>query len=238
MPLNRPISELIEELSRVGRRPPEHLVRQILATPDEARAPLVALATRKEALHAAEPACWGPVHALRLLGEIPDTSMVEPLLNTLPVEIRYEGDQAAEFWAAEVLEIIASCGTDIIPLLWEWSEGTTHSDNSRGAALHTLIYIGHNQPETYDDIAAEARARLAQSQDTTVTTFLVYLLSGLEVEAAYKEVMAAYREKRVDTEVLPAATARQLIFGRQMDKERLKPIPFWERYELDGPFAA
>jgi hypothetical protein len=187
-------------------------------------------------LYAPEPSCWGPLHALRLLGELPHTSMLAPLLNVLPVEIHDEHDQAPELWAAEVLDIASACGPEAIPLLWEWAHDDTHGSHSRGAALHVLVYIAYRWPDQRATIVNEARARLAQAPDQTETTFLAFLLASLAVADAYREVLAAYQAKRIDTGILPAAQARQMLLGGIDTNDYMRRLEFWERYDIDGPF--
>jgi hypothetical protein len=230
------IAELVRQLQHAGMRPPRHVVQRILTHGDGARAPLIELATSTHKLYEAEPICWGPLHALRLLGEIPDVSMLPPLLSALPVEIRDEHDQATELWAAEVLDVASECGPDAIPLLWEWVSDTSHSQHSRGAALHTLVYIAYRWIAYFDTIVEEARTRLRQQPDMTETTFLAFLLANLTVADAYDEVMAAYREKRVDTAVLSASQARQMILSGIEPADYTSRFEFWERYDIDGPF--
>lgn len=69
-------------------------------------------------------------------------------------------------------------------------------------------------------------------------TFLVYLLASLEVEEAYDQVMNAYRARKVHTETLSAARARQLILGDKLDATDMGPLSFWERYDAYGPYEA
>jgi hypothetical protein len=232
-----PANELVQQLKRAGTRPPERLVGRILAHGAVAREPLLQLATDTQTLHAPEPACWGPIHALRLLGELPDMAMIAPLLDTLPIEIRDEQDQASEIWAGEVLDVIASCGPEAIPVLWNWADDETHSERSRASAVHTLSYIAGRFDETYNPIVEEARTRLEharQQQDRNAVTFLVYMIAGLGVQTAYHEVMAAYREGQVDTTVLPASAARQLLLN-QGAQDAFTRLSFWERYDEYGP---
>jgi hypothetical protein len=235
-----PANELVQQLRRAGMRPSERLVGRILACGAAAREPLLQLATDTQTLYAAEPACWGPIHALRLLGELPDIAIIPPLLSTLPIEVRHEDDQAPEIWAGEVLDILASCGAEAVPLLWEWADDTAHSERSRASAAHTLSYIAARFDETYSPIVTEARTRLEharQQQDRQATTFLVHLLAGLGVQDAYQAVMAAYREGQVDTKMLPASTARQLLLS-QGTRDALVWLSLWERYDEYGPFPA
>ncbi len=236
MSTDTPAAKLVHQLENAGMRPPRSVVQRLLSHGDDAREPLIELATSTHRLHEPEPVCWGPLHALRLLGEIPDLSMLPPLLGALPVEIRDEHDQATELWAAEVLDIASECGPDAIPLLWEWVSDQSHSTFSRGSALHTLVYIAYRWVSHFDEIVEEARARLRQQPDRTETTFLAFLLANLTVADAYNEIMTAYREKRIDTEIVPAARARQMILSGVEPADYTTRFEFWKRYEFDGPF--
>jgi hypothetical protein len=232
--------ELVQQLRRAGMRPSERLVGRILAHGAAAREPLLQLATDTQTLYAPEPACWGPIHGLRLLGELPDIAIIPPLLNALPIEIHNDQDQAPEIWASEVLDILTTCDAEAIPVLWDWADDETHSGRSRASAVHTLNYIAYHIEETYGPIVEEARARLEharQQQDRQVTTFLVYLLASLGVQSAYQEVMAAYREGQVDTTVLSASAARQLLLT-QTALDALPRLSFWDRYNEYGPFPS
>lgn len=235
---NKSIQEQLVQLRQAGKRPTERLIQQILETGTVARPVLIELATNHQDLYDTEPVCWGPIHALRLLAEMPDVVMIAPLLNALPVQVRYEGDEAPEIWSAEVLDIIASCGRPAISLLWDWADATEHSLHSRNSAIYTLFFIATADPTTYDEIVDEARARLARSEDMDQITFLVYLLASLEVEEAYDQVMNAYRARKVHTETLSAARARQLILGDKLDATDMGPLSFWERYDAYGPYEA
>lgn len=236
MPAEKTVQELVGQLKQAGLRPSERLVERILSHGVDAREPLIALATETALLYEAEPLCWGPIHALRLLGEVPDAAMIEPLLRMTPVTIRDEDDQAPELWADDVLEIIARCGAVAIPHLWAWAADETHSYRSRGAALHAMAHVVYSAPEARDDVVQEARARLSQTEDMDMTTFLVYLLASLGIADAYQDVMAAYKAQRVDTQMIRASAARQLLLGK-VNEEDFAQHTFWQLYDEYGPVA-
>jgi hypothetical protein len=236
MPTEKTLHDLAASLEQAGMRPPEKLIQRILEhDPAEIRAELLPLATRTEMLYQEEPACWAPLHALRLLGEVPDVDIIEPLLGRVPVSIRYEGDQPPELWTQDLLEMIARCGTAAVPILWRWSEDASKQYRSRGAALHAVAYIAHTTPEEHDALVARARHRLAEVEDKDNTTFLVYMLVVLGIADAYQEVMEAYKARRVDNEFIPAATARQYLLSNGQ-REDFTWHSFWELYDVFGPF--
>lgn len=234
MALETSIHDLVQQLRRAGPRPSERLIERILAYGPSARGGLLTLATEKQTLHEPEPVCWGPVHALRLLMEMPDVTMIPPLLATIPVEVQAEGD-AGEYWASEVLDVIASCGPESIPLLWAYGDDTNYTERARGAAVHALVFVVYGAPEAREIVTTEARTRLTTCTDPLMGAFLVNVLAQLGVAAAYAEVMAGYHAGRVNAEIIPAATARQLLLAA---KPAVPPrYTFWERYEFYGPFA-
>lgn len=234
MSLETPVHNLVQQLKRAGLRPTEQLVERIQAYDSAARDALLRLATDKTSLREPAPVCWGPVHALRLLGEMPDPTIITPLLDTVPVEVYTRGD-AAEYWASEVLEIIATCGAAAIPVIWSYADDTSHTERSRGAAVQALVLVVVHATEARESVVVETRTRLATCDDPLMGAFLVNTLAQLGVAEAYQEVMVAYREGRVDTEVMPAATARQLLLSGKADMSLHHT--FWERYTIDGPFA-
>jgi hypothetical protein len=144
-------------------------------------------------------------------------------------------DQAPELWTQDLLEIIARCGAEAVPVLWRWSEDASNDYRSRGSALHAMAYIAHIVPEEHDAIVAEARRRLAETEDKENTTVLVYLLATLGIADAYQEVMDAYKARRVDTEMISASQARQNLLGKG-ERENFIRHSFWELYDIFGPF--
>jgi hypothetical protein len=277
--LDTTVENLVNQLNHVGLRPPEWLATRLIERAGAARPALLELATNILALYDKSPRCWGPVHALRLLAEVPSLTIIEPLLNQVPIEVRYEGDQSTEIWASELLSVLAANGPEAIPALWEWADNPAHSSHSRAAAMHALLYIASEHPAVRAELADEAlrrlrisRARAAEQtteppaeqaaeqtteppaeqtteppaeqpagplSDRTTITFLVFLLAHLQASAAYREVMAAYRAKQVDTAVLPlpASEARQLLLGEPSESQFPESFSLWDRYDIFGPFA-
>jgi hypothetical protein len=237
MPVETPTADLVRQLSRVGLRPDERLVRHILDQGETARAELLGLATTIPALHEELPASLGPLHALRLLGELPDISMIAPLLAALPVPIMDpQTDIPAQLYATEVLQIIGRIGAPAVDALWSLADDPAGSDAARGAAINAQAYVATYAPETREQIIDEARGRLAtEGADPVALTGLVGLLAEMGDAASYPAVMAAYRAGKIDQSRIPAAAARQLLLGGGRKELTCVKHPLWERYDQHGP---
>lgn len=237
MPVETPAADLVRQLSRVGLRPDERLVGHILDRGDEARAELLRLATNIPALHEELPASLGPLHALRLLGELPDVSMIAPLLAALPVPIlNPEGDVPAQLYATEVLQIIGRVGAPAVEPLWSIADDASQSVAARGSALNALAFVVTYAPERRDEVVAEARRRMAQEDvDPVVLAGVVSLLAEVGDAESYRPVMAAFRSGKLDQSRIPAAAARQLLLGGGRKDLSCVNHPLWERYEQHGP---
>jgi hypothetical protein len=237
MPVETPVSSLVRQLSQAGIRPDERLARHILDGGDAARAALITLATNIPALHEEVPACLGPLHALRLLGELPDLSIIEPLLACLPIPvIDHETDIAASMYASEVLQIIGRVGAPAVAALWALADDESKPDQVRGAAINALVYVATYAPDVRDEVLAEARGRLVREDlSSVVISGTVTLLAELGDAPSYKDVMAAYRAGRADQRRMPAAVARQQILGGGIQSRTCVNHSLWERYDAHGP---
>jgi hypothetical protein len=235
MPIDTPVADLVRQLSRVGLRPDERLAQKIVEQGPDARAALLELATDIPAIHSELPASLGPLHALRLLGEVPDVEMIAPLLNGLPIPIINEQDVPARLYATEVLQIIGRVGAPAVPALWAYADDEANSAMPRGAAVSALSFVAAFAPETREAIVDECRRRLALGETGPVTTGVVTVLAELGDTASYKPMMAAYREGRVDKEQAPAAAARQFMLGGGRRDLSCVSHPLFERYDHHGP---
>lgn len=235
MPVDTPVADLVRQLSRVGLRPEPRLVERIVEHGPAARAELLGLATNIEALHSELPASLGPLHALRLLGEVPDVTMITPLLGALPVPIYGEEDVPARLYATEVLQIIGRVGEPAVAALWAYADDEANPELTRAAAIGALAYVATYAPAVRDEVIAEGRRRFALELPGMLATGLVTLLSELGDTASYQAVMAAYRAGRIDKEQVPAAAARQFLLGGGRKDLTCVSHPLDERYAHHGP---
>jgi hypothetical protein len=232
------IAEKVKQLRREGLRPSEQLARSITKAGSAAVEPLLALATQVELLHEEEPECFGPLHALRLLGELGSLEIVAPLLRQFPISLEYEDEKVPQIWADEVPQIIGRLGKPAVELLWQIADDTSWNYAGRSGALTALNYATAADPELRDTVIAGLRERIDRSADRTMTSHLAMALANLGVREIYAEVMAMYREGKIDQEILPAAAARQLLLSDSNKRLACAKHPLWERYDQHGPFPS
>lgn len=235
MPVDMPAADLVRQLTRVGIRPDERLVKRIVEQGPAAREALLALATDIDALHSELPGALGPLHALRLLGELPDTTIIARLLGALPVPIVSDEDIPARLFATEVLQIIGRVGEPAVEALWAYADDEANPELARAAAIGALAYVATYAPATREPVLAEARQRLELDQPIPLTTGVVTLLAELGDAPSYGAIMEAYKMGRVDKAHAPAAAARQfLLTGGRKDLTCVNH-PLGERYDHHGP---
>ena len=231
-------AELVRQLRNVGLRPSPRTVEAILERGDEATAPLLELALDTEALLGPEPGSLGPLHALRLLGELRPLAAAEPLLRHLPLPVDERPGQGAFLWAQEAPQIVANFGAGVLPVVLTVTDDLTTTALQRGAAYATLGFLATTTPELRERIIAELRTRFARETEPTTRGYIVATLAQLQARDAYDEIMAAYRDKTVDRSVMSAADARQLLLGTQTQRQLDCALhSMEERYEQHGPYS-
>jgi hypothetical protein len=236
MSLDLAVGEYVKQLRRAGPRPAEHLVRHILQGGAGAVGPLLGLALDTDLLHEDVPDCYAPIHALRLLGELRSTEIVAPLLRVLPIEQDYVDEELPVLWADEAAQMIGRQGAAVVEPLWAVVDDPEWDMAGRGLALMSLTYATSVAPEIRDGVAQGALERLARSDDERMTAHLISALSSMGVGSAYQQIMELYRAHKVETSIIPPATARQLLLapGPATRLECAKH-PLWERYDRHGP---
>lgn len=232
------ITDLVRQLRRVGLRPSQRMITTIVERGAEAVEPLLELAMDVDALLGEEPASLGPVHALRILGELRPVAAAEPLLRRLPLPVDENPSQGPFLWAQEVPQVIAQFGGDILPAVLSVADDTSASPLQRGAAFATLGFLATTTPTLREQIIDELRTRLRTEQEPVAKGYLVATLAQLKAGDAYTEIMDAYRTKSVDRSVMQASDARQLLLGNQPQRQldcALHTLD--ERYDQHGPYS-
>jgi hypothetical protein len=239
MTIDFEVLDYIPQLRRVGPRPPEKLVQRIVGLGDAATASLLNLATDREALYEDAPICYGPIHALRLLGELRATAVIGELLAAYPMDEGFEPDEGspATQWDTDLPQVLGSWGADVIPALWAFFDDTGRNTGTRDAALSALAYTTSVAPEQRAEVIAGLRSRMLAAEDPTVAGYLLAALGNIGAPDAYAEVMALFKEGKIDREVIGPATARQLLLSDGAKRLACSKHPFWERYDQHGPFA-
>lgn len=236
MPVDTPVTDLVRQLRRIGLRPPERLVERILEYGAGARDALLALATDRELLHEEHPACWGPIHGLRVLGELRDATTVKPLLQMFPLELREEQEQAPQVWAEDATQLIGHIGGPALEGLWAWFDDVGHHPASRAAASDSMAYVSVADPEQRPAIVEGFRQRLAESDDKLQVGFIISALSRMAAAEVYPQILEAYRVGRVEASFIAASDVRQLILGKGTPNLKCATHTLWERYDQHGPF--
>ena len=235
MPIDLAVGDLVKQLRRAGTRPSERLAQNILRAGPAAVGPLLALAIDTDLLEEEAPECYAPLHALRLLGELRPLEMIQPLLREFPLDSPFPDDELIRLWQIEVPQMIGRIGAAAVEPLWAIADDESWSIEARGVALEALSYITLVDPSLYDTIVAGLRERLASEGDKSFNGYVVAALANLGVPEVYKDVMALYREGRIDQEVIPAGAARQLLLTKSDQRLACVQHPLWERYDHHGP---
>jgi hypothetical protein len=229
------VAEKVKQLRREGLRPAEPLARSIIRAGAAAVGPLLALATDTDLLHEQAPDCFAPLHALRLLGELDSTEIIEPLLRQFPVSLDYDDEELPETWISEAAQIIGHLGAPAVEPLWQIVDDESWNIAGRSGALTALGYVTAVAPETRDEIVAGIRERMERS-DKVMASYLAIALANLGVGDLYPELMAMYRAGKLDQDILPAAAARQLLLSDSAKRLACAKHPLWERYDQHGPY--
>jgi hypothetical protein len=230
------VAEKVKQLRREGLRPSEQLVRSITKAGHAALNPLLLLATDVDMLHQEAPECFAPLHALRLLGELDSTEIIEPLLRQFPVSLDYDEEELPQLWVQESTQIIGHLGAPAIEPLWRIADDDGWNIAARSGALTALGYVTAVAPETHDAVIAGIRERIERSENTLLASHLAIALGNVGASDLYPELMAMYRAGKLDQEILPAAAARQLLLSDSTKRLACAKHSLWERYDQHGPF--
>jgi hypothetical protein len=231
MTIDLAVGDDVRQLRKAGERPNERLVGHILRSGPAARPHLIELATNVDLLHGDEPECYAPVHALRLLGELPAVEMIDPLLAPVPLELHYDEEKLPQIWGGEMPQMLARIGAPgVEPLLAVVDDGE-REPAQRAMALAALSYVPKVAPEQRGALVAALRERLERFDDPTLVAYVLMALGEMHVSDIYPEAMRLFREGKVNQSVLPPGLARQLLLSQRKDRIDCVLHPLWERYE-------
>ncbi len=236
MILDLSAGEHVRRLHRVGLRPSERLVNNILRCGDAAVDPLIDLATSVSLLYEEPPIAYAPIHALRLLGELRQLRMVEPLLKSVDVELD-EMVALREIWQYEVPHMIGRIGAAVVATLWACVDDPAYTPFERDGALLALAYATVIDEAVREEVVAELHRRLMQSDDRALNAGIVRAMAYLELADRYGDIMARYRAGAIDQNSMPAAIARQMLLSPETSRiASHAKLSLWERYDVFGPF--
>ena len=233
------VEQVIGQFGRAGLRPSERQWEIVREAGAESVPALLTLATDVDVLGQPEPASLGPVHALRLLGELPPPAPdeIQRLLRTVPASSELS-EQAAYIWWQELPQIVARWGKTGYNAAREVYLDEGAGSEQRAVAIEAMGFAPEFDAELRTDAIAFFRERLASESDPYVLAHVVEALANLRAWKTYEYVMEAYKRGAVDKETISAADARQRLLSN-------KPNPILaclhhtltERYEKHGPFS-
>ncbi len=228
---------LVARLLQANATPNRALIEQLCRHTDSVLPAVRALAANVALLREREPRCYAPLHALRLLPAMPHPDNVSAVLHCLPLQLDEASHVAAVRWARDSIGVLVMHGRVALPVLWAWVDDDSSTTPQRGAALEALLSLAQGFPATRAEIATGISARFtaylaAHAPDTLYMTFLAHTVVGMQLCEHYTALMGAYKAGYVDRALLPAAVARQAMYG-QADSEPFVPLTFWERYTQD-----
>lgn len=237
MPVDLTIRDAVKQLRRVGLRPSQQLVQHILDQGQLAVGPLQDLAAEVALLHEDEPACWAPIHALRLLGELRTAEIIVPLLGLLPIELHAPEERPVMMWVQELPQIVGHVGEPAVAPLQQLACDNGQTPAARHMAISALSYAAVAAPDQHDAIVTWLRDQLRDSEDPVYAGHLVLALAQLGVSEAYPEIMNAYRAGRIDKAIVPPGAARQWLLSKIEKRLSCVSHPLWERYDEHGPYT-
>ncbi|HEU4324666.1 MAG TPA: hypothetical protein VFS21_16095 [Roseiflexaceae bacterium] len=235
MTIDFAFTESVRQLRKAGLRPSEKLVGSIFKAGAAARPALLELATDVNLLHEEPPVCYAPIHALRLLGELPGVEMIDPLIREIPIELAYEDEKLPQMWGEEMPQMIARIGVEAAAPLWALVDDSERSVAHRTIGLIALGYLATTAPETRDEVAAGLRERLATAEDPTLVAYLLIAMADVGMSDMYPEAMRLFRAGKVDQRYLPPGVARQLLLTNGPKRSACALHSLWERYDQHGP---
>src|SRR5260370_27377932 len=145
-----------------------------------------------------DPEFWGPIHAVRALGQLHAEAAIEPLVHLL-------GELEHDEWMREELPpVFGLIGPAPIPPLPPYLPATSHQFYPRIYAAHGLEEIGNWHPESRSEVIAALSKQLEsfEENDYELNGFLISGLSHLKAVEALPLIERAFAADRVDEFVI------------------------------------
>ena len=234
------IHHVVSQLRRAGLRPSDRQWEIVKEAGALAVPALLDLALDVSALAGPEPAAYGPVHALRLLGDLPapDPPSIERLLRAPALPPLEPGAQPPYLWYQDLPQMVGRWGRAGFAaarrvMLDEGAEGEQRAIAAE--AIGNAVAIDGDLREEAISVLLE---RLDSESDPYVVGHVVETLAHLHAFSAYNRVLAAYKRGGVDKTVIAAAEARRLLLTTG-PSPRFACVhhPLAERYDKHGPFT-
>ena len=229
----------VRRLLEAGVKPSPALTRQVLGGGAAVVTPLITLACEMDLLYDDAPACYAPIHALRLLGELCPAEAISPLVRAAayPFEPTNERDPA-DVWLSDVAMILGRFGAPAIAALQELLDNPELPETARAIAIDALAFTAATSPDARPALIADLRTRLAATEDPVRSAEIALALGALTAGEAYQEIMSRYSTKTIDVERAPAPSVRQMLLAKTNPRFGCVRHTLDERYAQHGPWAA
>lgn len=230
---------LVTQLQRAGLRPSDQQMQTIVEAGAQALPDLIELATNGQVAVGAEPAAFGPIHALRLLGEFAslEPATITRLLTTLPLPETTTNVQAPYVWRQDLPQIIARSGSVSIEPARAILQDTSANREQRAAAAESLSYIPAVDDALRGEMIALLREQINVETDPYVAAYIATGLANLGASEAYSDIMAAFKRRGIDKGVISAADMRQRLLTSGTKRLECARHTLAERYDQHGPYT-
>lgn len=224
------LQEYMRQLRTLGPDMAIPIAAHVVETGTDAVAPLTALAIDTELLVGPAPLCYGPIHALRLLGELDSSAAIGALIHApVPAAPDRETEQRTTIWDGELPQIIARNGIGAIDTILALLDDDHTSNVGHHRAALALAYLSYAQPSALATIVAALEQRLTTNNpDRNASVALA--LANMGSESSYPAVMAAYKNGSISKDAVQMGPMRKLLLSRSNARLGCVNHPLGERY--------
>jgi hypothetical protein len=171
-----------------------------------------------------EPEFWGPIHAIRALGQLHAETAIEPLVNLL-AELKDD-----EWMLEEFPSVYGLIGPAAIPTLAAYLVDASHEMYSRSYAANALEEIGKRHPESRSESIAALSKQLEafEENDYELNAFLIGNLTHLKAVETLPLIERAFKADRVDEFVI---NLDDVLVGFGLKEREVVESPFSELFK-------
>ncbi len=167
---------------------------------------------------------WGPIHAIRALGQLHAETAIEPLVNIL-AEL-----QDDEWMLEELPSVYGLIGPAAIPALAAYLADSSHEMYSRSYAANALEEIGKRHPESRSESITTLSKQLEafEENDYELNAFLIGNLTHLKAVETFPLIERAFKADRVDEFVI---NLDDVLVGFGLKEREVVESPFSELFK-------
>jgi Protein of unknown function (DUF1186) len=166
---------------------------------------LLRMVTDSELLEIDEekPDGWAPIHALRVLGQLRDPSVIEPLLDKAEAIVDYQTG-IGEWGLEELPEVFGMIGPVAIPMLTTYLADTSHDEYARSCCANGLEKIAIRHPEARSECieALSHQLEVSAEDDYEENAFIIGHLAHLKAVEALPVIERAFTADKVDESII------------------------------------